>query len=386
MSMRNFVYNNATEMVFGRGTELEVGQRMARLGRKVLLVYGGGSIKRSGLYDRIVASLKEAGLEWVELGGVQANPRLSLVYQGIELCKAEGVDCILAVGGGSVMDTAKGIGFGVLYEGDVWDLFDIGMVDNPCLPLGVVVTIPASGSESSHAIILTKEDGHHKRAMASINARPRFAILNPELTYTLSAYQTACGAVDMLCHVMERYLCMMEPADVTDRICEGLMRSIIHMAPKALADPEDYDARGELMWAGAIAHNDFFGVGRSQDWAAHNIEHELSAEYDIAHGAGLAVIFPAWCRFIAPERKKLFVQFAVRVWDVDGDFRDEDAVIEEGIRRMEAFFRSLGMPTRLHEIGVDRSRFRPMAEHGTVVGFDRPHTVEEIIRVFELAE
>ena len=384
--MKDFVYNNATEMIFGRGTENSVGERMAKLGKKVLLVYGGGSIKRTGLYDRVCKSLTEAGLEWVELGGVQPNPRLSLVYNGIELCKKENVDCILAVGGGSVMDSAKAIGFGVMHDGDIWELFDMGMLDAPCLPVGVIVTIPASGSESSHAVIITKEEGHHKRAMASINARPKFAILNPELTYTLPPYQTACGIVDMLCHVMERYLAHLEKADLTDRICEGLMRSIIYNAPIVMKNPKDYDARGELMWAGAIAHNDFFGVGRDQDWAAHNIEHELSAEYDIAHGAGLSIIFPAWCRFIYPERKKLFVQFAMRVWDVDMWFGDENAIIEEGICRMENFFKSLNMPIRLSEIGIDDSKFSDMAHHGTVVGFSRPHTPEEIEQIFYLAK
>ena len=384
--MKDFVYDNSTRMIFGRGTENQVGELMAQLGKKVLLVYGGGSIKRSGLYDRACASLRSAGLEMVELGGVQPNPRLSRVHEGVELCRREGVDCILAVGGGSVMDCAKAIGFGVLYEGDVWDLFDKGMVPNPCLPLGVIVTIPASGSESSHALIITKEEGHHKRAMASLNARPKFAILDPELTYTLPPYQTACGIVDMLCHVMERYLAHMEKADLTDRLCEGIMRSIIYNAGVVMKNPEDYDARGELMWAGTIAHNDFFGVGRDQDWAAHNIEHELSAEYDIAHGAGLAMIFPAWCRFIAPERKKLFVQFAVRVWDVDMWFGDEDAIIEEGICRLERFFKSLDMPTRLSDIGIDSSKFRAMAEHGTVVGFSRPHTPDEIEEIFYLAQ
>lgn len=384
--MKDFVYDNSTRMIFGKGTENQVGALMAELGKKVLLVYGGGSIKKSGLYDRVCAALKEAGLEFVELSGVQPNPRLSLVHEGVELCRRENVDCILAVGGGSVMDCAKAIGFGVLYKGDVWDLFDKGMVANPCLPIGVIVTIPASGSESSHALIITKEEGHHKRAMASLNARPKFAILNPELTYTLPEYQTACGIVDMLCHVMERYLAHMEKADLTDRLCEGIMRSIIYNAHIVMKQPDNYDARGELMWAGTIAHNDFFGVGRDQDWAAHNIEHELSAEYDIAHGAGLAIIFPAWCRFIAPERKKLFVQFAVRVWDVDMWYGDEDAIIEESICRMESFFKSLNMPTRLSEIGVDSGKFREMAEHGTVVGFSRPHTPDEIEKIFYLAQ
>jgi len=384
--MKDFLYDNATTMIFGRGKEKEVGERMAKLGKKVLLVYGGGSIKRTGLYVRVTKSLTDAGLDFVELSGVQPNPRLGLVYEGIELAKREGVDCILAVGGGSVMDCAKAIGFGVLYDGDVWDLFDKGMIENPCLPIGVIVTIPASGSESSHAVIITKEEGHHKRAMASLNARPKFAILDPELTYSLPKYQTACGIVDMLSHVMERYLCEMERADLTDRLCEGIMRSIIFNAGIVIKDPEDYDARGELMWAGTIAHNDFFGVGRDQDWAAHNIEHELSAEYDIAHGAGLAMIFPAWCRFIYPERRARFVQFAVRVWDVDLWYGDEDAIIEEGIRRLENFFRSLDMPVRLHEAGIDDSKFREMAHHGTVVGFTRPHTPEEIERIFELAK
>ena len=384
--MNNFVYCNTTEMVFGKDTEKSVGERMAKLGKRVLLVYGGGSVKKTGLYDRVIESLNDAGLTCVELGGVQPNPRLALVYKGIEICRNESVDAILAVGGGSVMDTAKAIGIGALYDGDIWELFDKGSLDVPTLPVGVIVTIPASGSESSDTIIITKDEGLQKRALVSPNARPKFAILNPELTYTLPPYQTACGAVDMLSHVMERYLANLTKADLTDRICEGLMRNIIYTAPKVLADPTDYDARGDLMWAGSIAHNDFFGVGRTQDWAAHNIEHELSALYDIAHGAGLAILFPAWCRFIAPERKKLFVQFAVRVWDVDMWYGDEDAIIEEGICRMERFFKSLGMPIRLSEAGIDDSRLKEMADRASVVGFFRPHSKEDILKILEMAK
>ncbi|MGI5970259.1 MAG: iron-containing alcohol dehydrogenase [Oscillospiraceae bacterium] len=383
--MNNFSYKNCTEIVFGRGTEAEAGARMAQLGKKVLLVYGGGSIKKSGLYDRITASLNEAGLSWTELSGVMPNPRLSLVYEGIEKCRREGVDCILAVGGGSVMDTAKTIGIGAIYGGDVWELFDKGMVDVPMLPLGVVVTIPASGSESSHAAIITRDEGNLKRALASQNARPAFAILNPELTYTLPPFQTACGIADMLCHVMERYLCMEGRSEVTDRTGEGLMRAIINLAPVVMREPNNYDARADLMWAGTIAHNDFFGVGRDQDWAAHNIEHEVSAEYEMAHGAGLAIVFPAWCRFIQKERRWRFVQFAVRVWDVDLWYGDEDAIIEEGISRLQRFFESLGLKTSFTAAGIGDEKFDKMASTDSPIGFYRHLSKEDILEVLRLA-
>ena len=384
--MNNFYYWSRTKIHFGKNTEQNVGKLMKELGKKVLLVYGGGSIKKTGLYDTVTKALESEGLEWVELSGVQPNPRLSKAHEGIDLCRKERVDCILAVGGGSVIDTAKAVGVGALYDGEIWDLFghDV-MQDYPMLPLGVILTIPAAGSETSHALNLVKEPEMLKWVYASLNIRPDFAILNPELTYSLPPYQTACGITDILSHVMERYLGMTKPAEITDKLCEALMRGIINVAPKVFDNPNDYDARAEIMWAGTIAHNDFFGVGRDQDWAAHNIEHELSAEYDLTHGAGLAIIFPAWCRFIAQERKERFVQFAVRVWDVDLYLGNKDDIIEEGIRRMEAFFRRMGLQTRLSEIGIDSKDFDKMAKRGAPTGFSRRHDYDDFISVYNLA-
>ncbi|HHU92130.1 MAG TPA: iron-containing alcohol dehydrogenase [Halanaerobiaceae bacterium] len=386
--MENFVFQNTTKIVFGKGTENHVANEIKGLGKNVLLHYGGGSIKKYGLYDRIVASLKEAGLNFVELGGVQPNPRLSLVYKGIELCRENKIDFILAVGGGSVIDSAKAIAIGVPYQGDVWDFYTGKAQVEEALSIGVVLTIAAAGSESSPGSVITKEEGELKRDCLSDLIRPKFAILNPELTYTLPEEQTLYGAADIMAHLMERYFTQTKDVDFTDRLLEGALKTIIKNLPIVLKDPQNYGARAQIMWAGTVAHGDLLGTGRIGDWASHNIEHELSGIYDVAHGAGLAVIFPAWMKYVYKENIARFAQFAVRVWDVEADFNNLEEVALEGIRRIENFFKSVGLPVTLGELGIPEDKLELMAEKCTErgpVGNFKKLFKEDVLKIYRLA-
>ena len=387
--MLDFTFHNATKIVFGRDTEKQVGQEISRYGKKVLLHYGGGSIKKTGLYDRVVKSLKESGVEIFELGGVKPNPRLSLVKEGIELCRKNGIDAILAVGGGSVIDSAKAIGIGVPYEGDVWDFYSKGKKVEEMLPLGVVLTIPAAGSESSGGSVITNEDGWYKRATNSVNMRAKFAIMNPELTFTLPNYQTAVGAVDIMSHVMERYFTNVKNVDFTDRLCEATLRTMIRNTPIALREPENYDARAEIMWAGTIAHNDLLSTGRIGDWATHGIEHELSAIYDIAHGGGLAIMWAPWMTYVYKHDIERFAQFAYRVWDVEPDFRNPEKAALEGIKSLKEFFASLGIPVTLTDAGIPDDKFDEMAKKATEDGplgqFVKLYK-DDVKKIYELAK
>lgn len=351
--MNNFVFYSPTEFVFGKDTEGQVGTLSQKYGaRKVMIVYGGGSAQRSGLLDRVKASLDKAGLSWCELGGVQPNPTDGKVYQGIELAKKENIDLLLAVGGGSVIDTAKAIAAGVPYSGDFWDFFEGKAKVEAALKVAVVLTIPAAGSEGSGNAVITKEATLQKLGIKVPGLlRPVFSIMNPELTYTLPPFQTACGAADMMAHIMERYFSNTPDVELTDRISEGVLKAIIEEAPKAMKNPQDYGARANLMWAGMVAHNDTCGVGREEDWSSHALEHEVSAVYGVAHGAGLSVIFPAWLTWMTTHNLPKLVQFAVRVWDVPAEGNPE-AVALEGIRRLRRFFSSLGLPITFRELGI----------------------------------
>ena len=354
--MDNFEFFSPTLFVFGRGAESKTGELVRKYGgTKVLLHFGGGSIKKSGVYDKVVASLVAAGLEYIPLGGVQPNPRSGLVREGIALCRKEGVDFVLAVGGGSVIDSSKAIAFGTLYDGDFADFYFGKDVKCPtpvpkALPIGTVLTIAAAGSEGSGNSIITLEPGMLKRGATGDALRPSFSVLNPELTFTLPPYQTACGAVDMFAHVVERYFTPTKDVDITDELCEGVMRTVVAASVKALANPTDYAARANLMWAGTVAHNNVCGVGRVQDWASHGIEHELSALYDCAHGAGLAVVMPAWMEYVMHVDVARFARFAAKVFDVQSG--DPAAMAEEGIRRYRAWMRQLKMPTTFAELGA----------------------------------
>ena len=362
--MNNFTFYAPTFFAFGDGEEKQTGALVRRFGgTKALLVYGGGSIKRNGAYDAVTASLREAGIPWAELGGVQANPRSGKVYEGIDLCRREGADFLLAVGGGSAIDTAKAIAVGAPYDGDFWDFFCKKPAE-VSLPVGVVLTLSGTGSEASDSTVITNENGNLKWGnLKSDVFRPAFAVMNPRYTCSLPAYQTASGATDMLSHIMERYFTPTEHVDVTDRLCEGLMKTILTAAPRALADPNDYNARADLMWAGMLAHNNLCGVGRRQDWASHQIEHELSALYDCAHGAGLAVVMPAWMEYVMPQGVDRFAQFAVRVFGCEMDFARPENTAREGIQRLRAFFRSIGMPTTFAEIGARAEDIPGMVAH-----------------------
>ena len=356
--MVNFEYYTPTKVVFGKDTEKEVGQLVkAYGGTKVLVHFGGGSVKRSGLLDRVLASLDEAGIAHVELGGVVPNPRLSKVREGIELGKAEGVDFLLAVGGGSVIDSAKAIGYGMCYDGDVWDFYEGKAVPAGCLPIGCVLTISAAGSEMSSSSVISNEDGWKKRGVNNDLSRARFAIMNPELTYTLPAYQTASGCVDILYHTIERYFSGSETVEPTDYMAEGLMRTILEMAPKAIADPTDYESHAAIMWCSSLSHNGLTGAGRGGrgrvgDWASHQLEHELSGMFDVTHGAGLAAVWGAWSRYVMPAAPERFARFARNVMGVQME-GDPSAVALAGIEAFENFLRSIDMPTNIRELGLE---------------------------------
>ena len=349
--MDNFTFYSPTYFVFGKDEEKRAGEMVKRFGgSRVLIHYGGGSVVRSGLLDRVKQSLTEAGIGFTELGGVKPNPRSGLVYEGIELCRKEKVDFLLAVGGGSVIDSAKAIAAGVPYDGDFWDFYS-GKPIEKALPVGTVLTIAAAGSEGSGDSVITNENGMYKRGASSEKIRPVFSILNPQLTTTLPPYQTAAGITDIMAHLFERYLTNTKHVVTTDRMIEGLLLAMIEEGPAAIDHPEDYDVRANIMWAGMMAHNNSCGVGRSQDWNSHNIEHELSALYDCAHGAGLAVTFPAYMEYVYKHDIDRFVQLSERVWGVDPAFGDKDAIVLEGIRRYRAYLKRIGMPTTLAEVG-----------------------------------
>ncbi len=349
--MKDFNFYAPTRVVFGQKSEQEIGRLVvANGGHKVLIHYGVGSAERSGLLNIVRERLKDAGLEFVELGGVVPNPLLSKVYDGIELCRREGVDFILAVGGGSVIDSAKAIGYGVPYDGDVWDFWDGKGAPKSCLPIGVVLTIPAAGSEMSSSCVITKDEGLLKRGINSDLCRCRFAVMNPVRTYTLPAYQTAAGATDIMMHTMERYFSKYEDMTLTDAISEALLRTVKDAAVAVLAAPNDYRLRAQIMWAGSLAHNDLTECGTEKDFATHRLEHELSALFGVTHGAGLAALWPSWARYVMGRHLNRFVQFAVNVMGVTNDFSHPEETAEKGICAIEDFYRKIGMPTNIPEL------------------------------------
>ncbi len=387
--MQNFQFHSPTEFVFGKGTENEAGFYVKKHGgSKVLLHYGGGSAVRSGLLSHVRASLENAGIACIELGGVQPNPRDTLVYKGIALCREEQVDFILAVGGGSVIDSAKAIAMGVPYDGDFWDFYS-GKSPEAALPVATVLTIAAAGSEGSGDSVITKEDGGLKRGAGSDLIRPRFSIMNPELTCTLPPYQTACGATDIMAHVFERYFTNTTEVEITDRLCEAVLLTMIKETPRVIADPANYEARANIMWAGTVAHTNIVGVGREQDWNSHGIEHELSALYDCAHGAGLAVIMPAWMEFVYKHNPLRFAQAAVRVWGCQMDFEQPENTAREGIARFRRFLRSIGMPLTFDELGAKVEDIPALVEKfgigdGRTGGFVKL-SAEDIAAIYRIA-
>ena len=357
VNMENFAYYTPTKVVFGKDEEKNVGKLAKDFGaKKVLIHYGGGSAVRSGLIDKIKTSLTEENISFVELGGVKPNPRLSLIYEGIKLSKENSVDFILAVGGGSVIDSAKGIGYGIANPDieDVWDLYIGKKKTQKCAPIGVVLTIAAAGSEMSGGSVVTKEDEQLKRSYGCDNARPKFAVMNPELTYTLPKYQIACGVVDIMMHTMERYFSPVGNLELTDKIAEGLLRTMIKYGKLSLENPHNYEARAEIMWASSLAHNGLTGCGGIGDWSTHQLEHDLGGVYDIAHGAGLSAVWGSWARYVYKENPKRFVQFAENVFGIEKIGTDEDVAIK-GIEAMENFYKDIEMPIYISETGINLS-------------------------------
>ena len=390
--MENFNFYSPTFFAFGKDRESDCGELVKRFGgSKVLIHYGGGSVIRSGLLDRVKESLKKAGIEFIELGGVMPNPRSGLVYEGIDLCKKEKVDFILAVGGGSTIDSSKAIAAGVVYDGDFWDFYQ-GKYIEEALPVGTVLTIAAAGSEGSPDSVITNEDGMIKRGASGDAIRPKFSVLNPALTETLPAYQTACGITDIIAHLYERYLTNTKDVEVTDRMIEALILTMKTEAPKVIANLQDYEARANIMWAGMVAHNNVVGVGRSQDWTSHQIEHELSALYDCAHGAGLAVTMPAVFTYNCMHDVMRFAQIAVRVWGCQMDFANPERTAREGIEALRSFLISIGMPKNFEELGAKEADIEKLAytccygkgnEGGKIGGFVtlEQKDVEEIYKL-----
>lgn len=359
--MENFTFYSPTYFVFGREQEKDTGKYVKQFGgTRVLIHYGSGSVVRSGLLDRVKKSLEQEGISYVELGGVKPNPRSGLVYEGIELCRREKVDFVLAVGGGSTIDSSKAIAGGVLYEGDFWD-YHMGKPVEKALPIGTVLTIAAAGSEGSPNCVITKEEGMLKRGAKGEALRPKFSIMNPELTQTLPSYQTACGITDIMAHLLERYFTNTKEVEVTDRVIEGLLLTMVHEAPRVIENPDNYEARANIMWAGMMAHNNCCGVGRGQDWASHGMEHELSALYDCAHGAGLAVVFPAWMTYNMKHDVMRFAQLAARVWGCNMDFAHPEVTAKAGIEAFRQFLISIGMPVNFEQLGAKEEDIENLA-------------------------
>ncbi len=391
--MLNFEFYNPTKVIFGRGAEMTAGKEIKTLGgHKVLVHFGGSHLKKSGVLDRIHESLTEAGLTYVDLGGVVPNPRLGLVKEGIRLCKEEGVDFLLPVGGGRVIDSAKGIGYGLVNDFPLEDLLLGKVTTDKIAPLGCISTIAAAGSETSNSMVITIEEGMLKRSYNHDCARPKFAIMNPELTCTLPAYQTASGASDIMMHTMERYFTNTKDVDLIDRMSEGLLTAVREAAKTAVKEPDNYEARATLMWAGSLSHNGLTGTGRITDFASHKIEHELGGMFDVAHGAGLCAIWGSWARYVYKTNPARFAQFAVRVFDAAENFYDREATAEKGIEAWEDWCRSIGMPASLTELGIAPTdgQIEEMAEKcvsagGGHVGFFQTLYKEDVVKILQMA-
>ncbi|MCH5185988.1 MAG: iron-containing alcohol dehydrogenase [Oscillospiraceae bacterium] len=368
--MVDFTFYAPTKIYFGKGKQKLVGKIIKDYGfKKIMLHYGKGSIKRSGLYDEVTESLKENGIEYTEFGGVEPNPKLGPVRRGAEICKNENVELILAVGGGSVIDSAKVIAEAAVCDTDPWEFMNKTKIPEKSLPVGVILTLSATGSEMSASAVITNEDGGFKRGYTTDFHKPLFSILNPELTYTVDKFQTACGIVDIMMHTIDRYFSETKNVDIQDNISEGLLRSVIKTGKDALENPEDYEARANLMWAGSLSHNDITGAGREWFFPCHQLEHEISGRYDfVAHGAGLAVVFPAWAKYVYKSAVERFCRFAVNVWNIDRNLDAPEKTALEGIYACENYFKSIGMPVRLNELGIGDEAFDEMAEKCTFFG------------------
>ena len=387
--MENFVYKNSTKIIFGRGTHKDIGKEVKKYSKNILFHYGLGSIKKSGLYDEIIDSLKQECIDIFELGGAQPDPRLGLTTKGSRICRENNIGFILAVGGGSVIDSAKAIALNVPYKGEsMWDFLTGKARPISALPIGVVLTIPAAGSESSDVTVITNEEGMIKRGYHHELIRPVFAVLNPELTFTLPPEQLSYGAADIMSHVMERYFTKIRHVDLTDRLCEATLKTVIENAPLALENPKDYDPRAEMMWAASLAHNDLLSTGRIGDWGTHKLAHELSTYYDTPHGAAMAIMFPAWMKYVYKEDMEIFYKFAVRVFDMDPGSGTQENTVLEGIERLVSFFKSLELPISLEDIGAREEGFEEMAEKTMLfgpIGRYMELNKQDVLNIYKLA-
>lgn len=392
--MLNFDYQNKTRIIFGKDTHKNIGELVKPYAKKVLFHFGGQSIKNTGVYDEVVKSLKENNVEYVELGGVKPNPRVSLVREGIEICRKENVDFILAVGGGSVIDSAKAIAIGIDYEGDVWDFFEKGITIEKALPIATILTIPAAGSESSTGTVVTNEERELKLSCGAPILRPVLSVINPKLYFTLPKNQVANGVSDMMSHIMERYFTNTTNTELIDGLCESTLKTIMRNGLILNKDNKNYDAWAEIALAGNIAHNGLLGLGREDDWASHDIEHELSAIYDVAHGAGLSVITPAWMKYVYKENIDMFVQFAMNVMGVEGNLRNRENIVLEGINRLEEFYKKMELPTTLEELGISDDSLEIMAKKATnyvtrneiPLGSFKKLKWEDVLEIYKLAK
>lgn len=388
--MDSFQFYSPTEFVFGKDAEQQIGALIQKHGgSRVLVHYGSGSAVRSGLMDVVKQQLEAAGLFNMLLGGVQPNPKDTKIREGIEICKSNNIDFILSVGGGSCIDSSKAIALGTLYDGDFWDFYGTGKKVERALPIGTVLTIAAAGSEGSGGSVVTKESTLEKRDVGSDLLRPRFSVLNPERMFTLPPYQTACGATDIMAHIFERYFTTTKEVEVTDRLCEALLLTMIRETPRVLKNPQDYDARANIMWAGTVAHNDIIGCGRAQDWNSHALEHELSGLYDVAHGAGLAVVMPAWMEYVVDTDVMRFAKVAVRVWGCQMNYDNPKETAIAGIHAFRSFLHSIGMPINFEELGAKESDIPYLVdklgvENGVRNGF-RPLNAQDVTNIYQIA-
>jgi alcohol dehydrogenase YqhD (iron-dependent ADH family) len=369
--MLNFEFHLPTKLVYGKDEHKRIGELMKPFASKVLVHYGSERIKKSGIFEEVTESLKAAGIGFVSLGGVVANPRLPLVHEGIALAKAEGVDAVLAVGGGSVIDSAKAIAAGVLFDSDIWDAFQ--PIDpkpiTRALPVAAILTLPAAGSETSNNAVISDDEKKLKYMITADAVRPVVSVLNPELFFSLPKEQIANGVADMMSHVFERYFTSTTHTDLTDALAEATLRTIMAKAPALTENPADYDTWAEIGLSGTVAHCNILGIGRMPDWGTHNLEHQLSAVYDVAHGAGLAVLTPSWMRYMYPRQKDIFLQFAVNVMGVSGGFRTKDEVILEAINKLSRFFATMGLPQSLQDMGIDETQLDFMARRAVGLQF-----------------
>ncbi|MGY0374837.1 iron-containing alcohol dehydrogenase [Clostridium sp. JNZ J1-5] len=386
--MENFVFKSGTRIVFGKNSENTVGEYIAKYSRKVLIHYGGDYLKEFGILDRIIKSLEKNGIEYVVLDGVVPNPRLSLVYEGIKICKEENIDFVLAIGGGSAIDSSKAIALGAKYDGDVWDFYSGKATPKSALKVGTVLTIPGSGSEMSESSIITNEEKNLKCGIDCELIVPEFSILNPEMCYTIPPYLMSCGIADILSHLFERYFTTTKSSVLSDHLLEGAMKAVLEVGPKIKKDPKNYDYCSEIMWLATVSHNGMLDAGRVSDWGSHRIEHEISALYDITHGAGMAIVFPAWMKYVKNENMERFEQLATRVFGVPNG-EDKQAIVDSGIARLEGFFKSLGLKTTLTEAGVPVDRFEEMALKAIggseFVGRFKQLKKDDIVEILKLA-